>query len=282
MPQVTADSLPWNFEAFRRYLAYDIVQQAAASLLRFDGEQLFSDPALMNEFTELLTKRTGMPWLPNRTASEGVLFNIEGSVFRNKARVFTSLYLCDPLSLTVGIPLAMTPFGRAVGLGYVSQAEFYKELLCRFEYPHPAYQDNWDAWGLAGIKLKPFIFILDIMAHIYAVDKIGEVSTGELATHAHATPYHSKAQEIANAILAARSSRTADKRTRSDSVDRKLSDMLGFLCMSGATYYNGNNIRLNLLAVHREEKAFFWERRHSEDRLLELQAFITRATGDIS
>ena len=204
MSQATVGSLPWNFEAFRRYLAYDIVQQAAASLLRFDGEHLFSDPALMNEFTELLTKRTGMPWLPNRTASEGVLFNIEGSVFRNKARVFTSLYLCDPQSLTSGTPLAMTQFGRAVGLGYVTQSEFYRELLCRFEYPHPAYQDNWDAWSAAGISLKPFIFILDILANIYAVDRLGEASTGELATYAHSTPYHAKAKEVANAILASR------------------------------------------------------------------------------
>ena len=58
--------------------------------------------------------------------------------------------------------------------------------------------------------------------------------------------------------------------------------MLGFLCMSGATYYNGNNIRLNLLAVHQDEKTFFWERRLSEDRLTELQALIARAKGDIS
>lgn len=281
MPASNYVDLPWNFEAFRRYLTYDVLQQAAAALLAFEGERLFTDRALMNEFTEQLTKRTGLAWLPNRTASEGVLFNVEGSVFRNKARVFTSFYICDPKCILNGTELRMTDFGRALGLGYLSQSQFYREILARYEYPHPAYQDNWDAWSQAKIKLRPFVFILDILAEIYAADKLGELSTTELAAYAHPSPLHASTRGIATTILAARRRGAAPVRERTDKVDRKLGDIIGFLCITGAAYYKGNNIRLNLLAVQREEKTHFWEKRDTDDRLNELLDIINAAKKDI-
>lgn len=281
-PQMSLTELPWNFEAFRNYISFETLQQAAAALVRYDGKLLFADPALMTEFTQTLKSRTALDWVPKRVASEGVLFETEGNIFRNKARVFTSFYIIDPSCLSERNELRMTELGRALGLGYISKSEFYKEVVTRFEYPHPAYDENWTAWSKAGVRLKPLVFILNILLSLYESDKIAAVTASELAAYAHPCPEHNLASEIASNILAGRETDDSDNRRRSDQVDRKLNDILGFLCIAGYTYYyNGNFVRLNLLSIHGQEKSHFWHKRKQEDTLLEFRNMIDSAKEEI-
>lgn len=262
-------SLPWNFEAFRRFLAYDVVQQAAATLCLFDGQPMFTDAALMEEFSRMLTERSGLEWLPSRQASEGVLFNIEGNVFRNKARIFTSFYVIDPLAFKQHV-LKVTPFGKALGLGFVKEREFYWQICSRYQYPHPAYDDNWDQWSAAGISLKPLVYLLQILVEMYKIDSIGEISIAEVAKYAHPQPFHKRAKDVAQMIIQGRRDRDTGGPTRSDQVHRKIGDMLGFLCISKLCFYQDERIRLNLLGEHDVEKTVFWQRRLQQDVLLEL------------
>lgn len=266
--------LPWNFEAFRRFLAFDVLQQACASLLPYEDQHLFTDESLMLEFTERLYKRTGQEWMPKRTASEGVLFNIEGSVFRNKARVFSSLYLITPECLETKEKLKITEFGKALGLGYVSETQFYELILTRFEYPHPAYEENWSTWIKSKKSLKPFLYVISILIEIHNLDDIGSVSASELAEFAFEVNDNSKAKEIAKKIVESRDKKTKSSRERSDQVDRKINDILGFMCISGVCYYDSNNVSLNLLDRHADEKAFFWEKRNGQDRKQYLQQLV--------
>ncbi len=259
--------LPWNFEAFRRFLAFNIVQQACAALLPFDGLPLFEDQTLMSEFTMRLYQRTGLEWMPKREVSEGVIFNIEGSVFRNKARVFTSLYLVDPDSLEQKTNLSVTDFGKAIGLGYINESQFYKEVISRFEYPHPAYDENWSAWTTADKKLRPFLYLLDLMVKIYQEDLVGSITVDEIARVAFEEPDHSNTKSLAKEILLLRTKKSLTKRERNDQVDRKIGDLLGFLCMSGFTFYDGKKIALNLIDKHKNENTFFWESREGQNSL---------------
>ena len=125
------DNLPWNFEAFRRFITYEVLQQAAATLQLYDGEMLFANPALMEEFSRRIDIRTGLEWLPKRQVSEGVIFNVEGNLFRNKARVFTSFYIIDPMCLRENTALKITEFGRALAYGYISREDFYRQIFVR-------------------------------------------------------------------------------------------------------------------------------------------------------
>ncbi|AZZ37454.1 hypothetical protein CIK05_11840 [Bdellovibrio sp. qaytius] len=204
--------------------------------------------------------------MPNRTASEGVMFNIEGSVFRNKARVFTSLYIVDPECLEKKEKLIITEFGRALGLGYVNESQFYEFIITRFEYPHPAYEDNWDAWTEAKKTLKPLLFILDILLELHDLDDEGVITTNELAMFAFSNCDQTKAKEIANSIYKSRKSKADTTREKSDQIDRKISDLLGFLCIAGFCYYEANSVCLNLMDRHKEEGTFFWGKRDGQDR----------------
>jgi hypothetical protein len=267
-------NLPWKFEAFRKYITFEVLQQAAACLLKYDGRPLFTDTALMNEFTSHLVSRTGLPWLPERDTSTGVNFNLEGTVFRNKARIFSSFYIFDHSSLIERDELRVTNFGKALGQGYINRREFYNEIILRFEYPHPAYEEDWVLWDDAKVNLKPFIFILEILAAIYLEDGVGEVTVAELAEFAHPSPFQALAPKIASQILSSRKTKVESIHKRSDAVDRKISDLLGFLCISGMTFYNGSSVRLNLLTRHLDDKTYFWDKRNSQSKYEEILKLI--------
>jgi hypothetical protein len=281
MTVLNYSKLPWKFEAFRKYITFEVLQQAAASLLRFENQPLFNDTALMNEFTEQVTTRTGLPWLPEREASGGVDFNLEGTIFRNKARVFSSFYIFDHQCLLNKEDLRITDFGKALGLGYLNKRQYYREIIARFEYPHPAYQDDWSIWIDSRIRLKPLIFILDIILNIYKKDNTGEVSVSEIAKYAHPAPFQCKAAEIANTIIDNREKDRKSARKRNDEVDRKISDIFGYLCITGATFYRGDNIRINLLSTHTEEQTYFWQKRNKEDCIKEIENLINYSKESI-
>lgn len=275
MSDVKIEELPWNFEAFRSFLSYDVVQQAASVLCLFEDKNLFSSPKNLFDFQRKIKERTGQEWIPKRNVSEEILFNVEGNIFRNKARVFTSLYLIDPSSLKEQSVLRISSFCKALGYGYISEQDFYRAIVSRFEYPHPAYDTNWKSWSRMGLSLKPFIFILQILAHLFQLEKTqAYLKASEFAFFAHPSPYHEKAEEIAKAILASRQNGKGLSHSRTDKVDRKISDLFGFLCISGFCFYDRNNVNLNLLGVHPKEKTHFFESRLGVSTLKDLLTMI--------
>lgn len=259
--------LPWNFEAFRRYLPYEKMQQAASVLAFYEGERLDSSNPNMHSILDDLQLRTGEPWLPERKVSESVDFNVEGDFYRNKGRLLTSFYIIQPKQLVAGpeASIQMTEFGRALANGYVSQQEFYRFIVTQFEYPHPAYDDNWDAWKRAGRFLKPLAFILKILVRIYENDETqNHITSEELATFAYPVSDYRKVDEIVKQIGHNRK-KPGPSRPRSDEVNRKISDMLGFLCVAGFCFYENRKVSLNLMRVHPQEMAYYWEKRKTSE-----------------
>lgn len=274
--------LPWNFEAFRSFISYEVLQQAASVLCLYEGKDLLESPRTLEDFEETLKNRTGIEWTPKRNVSDEVLFNVEGNVFRNKARVLTSLYLVDPQCLKVGAKLIITDFCKALGFGYLSKKQFYDTMISTYQYPHEAYDANFEAWTKERLRLKPFIFILQILAYLFQADKEQSfISVKEFAEFAHPHPLHELTKSIAKDILSNRKLGKEIKRERSDEVERKIGDLFGFLCMSGFTFYKNSLICLNLVSVHPEEKVYFYEKRGDQDVFEDLLALINKSLGRI-
>jgi hypothetical protein len=272
--------LPWNFEAFRKFIDYRTLQNAASVICLFESRDILTSPKELDEFETAMKKRTGLEWSPERLVSEDINFNIEGNLFRNKARVLTSLYLVDPIVLKNENKVKPTPFCLALGAGYINADEFYKEIISRFTYPHPAYDENWEAWTAKGIELKPLIFILDILVNL--ADSSADqayFSVAEFAEFAHASPIQAKAHDIASSIIENRKSGQRIERQRSDKVERKISDIFGFMCMSQFCYYDKNLIRLNLMGSHAEENVNFMTKRGEYDVLQQTKEFINKSLG---
>jgi hypothetical protein len=263
----SAQNLPWNFEAFRRYVVYRRMQQAAAVLSMYEGQELSSGNPRMEELLEDLRVRTGEEWLPQRSGSESVRFNLEGDFYRNKGRLLTSLYVLQPKQLVKsGTPtITLTEFGRALGTGYVSEEEYYRFIVTRYEFPHPAYDENWAAWTAAKKRLKPLVYVLQVLMELYKLDEDqAYVNSQELATFGYETASHNKTPGVAQAILKGRKT-GGQKRKYSDEVNRKINDMLGFLSLAGYVFYNGDSVDLNLMGVHPEELAYYWLKRKTRD-----------------
>ncbi len=268
-------ALPWNFEAFRNFISFEVLQQAASVLCLNDGQDFFDNSYVLQKFEEDLSLRTGVEWLPKRNIDSDILFNTEGNLFRNKARVFSSFYLIDLESLIDKSQLSITPFCRALGIGKISKRQFYDEIVTRFSYPHPAYEDNWDKWRELNVSIKPFLFMLDILVKLYECSSSDAYFTvSEFASYAHPNPFYSETNSIAKSIIASRNSETKISRKRSDEVDRKIGDICGFLCMTGYTYYQGNKIYLNLIDVHPVEKVYFFEKRGEINTKVQIQTLI--------
>lgn len=260
-------SLPWNFEAFRRYTPFRRMQQAASVLCMYEGEEFGISNPRMEDILRDLQMRTGEPWLPERNVSDSVDFNIEGDFYRNKGRLLTSFFIIEPkgLSASEGNIIKLTQFGRALGSGFVTEKQYYEFIVRRMSYPHPAYEENWEIWKEAAKELRPLVFIIQILIELYKIDKpSGYTTSEELATFAYPESTHSAVQKIVRKILENRG-KTAKTAPYSDEVNRKINDMLGFLSMAGYTYYEGQTIRLNLMGVHPQELTYFWEKRKTKE-----------------
>jgi len=267
--------LPWNFEAFRRFIDYKTLQKAASVLCLFDGRKVIGSPRDLEEFQTTLDSRTGLEWLPDRNVSDDILFNVEGNVFRNKARVFSSFFLLNPKLMESTGCIVTTKFGKALGWGFIPEQEFYNTIVMKFQYPHPVYDENWSAWNDANVKLKPFLFILQILYKLHQIDKNHDwVSVKEFAEFAHSNPFHEKAGEIAQNIYNSRINEQVISRERTDRIERKIGDIFGFLCMTGLCYYIDSNIKLNLVKKSNQENVYFYEKRNQESRLEEINSLI--------
>lgn len=271
MSSVGNPDLKWNFEAFRQYLSFEVLQQAASALLVFDGFNYRDDISETKSFENLLKARTGLEWSPKREAPEGVLFDPEGSVFRNKARVLTSMLILDPVLLQNQKIVKLTEFGRLLGGGRVSKSDFYEFELKNFEYPHPAYPDGAAGWISHRAKVKPFLYLVEVL--IGLVDQgVAEnrLTSKEFLEFLMPNSPDFRVETAVSAILKSREA-PGDFRTSFPPDDmRNASDILGFLCMTGFTYFlSPGEIALNLISVSEKDKTYYYMKSRDGDFAIE-------------
>ena len=240
--------LPWSFEAFREYLPFEVMQPAAAVLAQYEGESFdIRNPAIVRMQEQIISRTGKTAWLPSRTGIEGLEYSTEGDLYRNKGRLLTSLFILEPKESSGGI-LAMLPFGRALGRGYITKQGYYDFILTRYSYPHPAYDDNWRAWTNAKRELYPFLYLLQILIYLLkAGPSEAYLTIGDVASHLFFDPSHDDIRQRTNSILDARRTKLIPTRERSDKVERKIGDIFGFLCLSGYCYYRQSGMRLRLI-----------------------------------
>ena len=243
--------LPWKIEAFREYLTYETLQQAAAVLSIFEGETFeISNPRIV-EMQKILESRTNKSaWVPKRSGSEDINWNLEGDVTRNKGRVLTSMLILYPKDWSNG-KVKLTEFGHALGNGRITKRQYYDFILTHFKYPHPAWTENWNAWRESQKELHPFLYILQALTILYQHSpESAYLTTEEIADYLHPNPDPKKLKNYINEILEARKERIESKTKRSDDIHRKINDILGFLCLTDYCYFFGKKVYLNLLVLY--------------------------------
>ena len=240
------ESPHWNFEAFRNFIGFAPLQQACTSLLVHDGITLDKADIELRHINNLLADRTGREWTPDRDPGGNVQWETEGSLFRNKKRVFTSFYLIDAEKYERENILMLTPFGRALADGRVTEPEFYRFIIRNFKFPHPAYEDNWKWWTSVHRELHPLVFLLLIVCNLSGLSgSIESVSIAEVAYFGGPNPSTRDAENIARAIKNSRDSRETINHQRSDALDRKIGDMFAFLAMTPWASMRGRLLTLN-------------------------------------
>jgi len=272
---MSGETLKWNFEAFRQFLSFEVMQQAAASVMPFDGFNYRDDIATTRKFERYIALRTGLDWAPKREAPEGIFFDTEGSLFRNKARVFTSMGILDALALQSERAAKLTKFGRELGSGLVSSSEYYKFQIETFEYPHAAYPESGKFWESENKSVKPLKFIIELLAEL-AEHSLAEnrLSTREFLIVSNEDAQKFNAKESAQLVLRTRS--IAGKNTEAQFTiesKRNATDILGFLCMTGFALFNqGGDVSLNLLRKSKKDKTYFYfKSRDGENALNEIR-----------
>lgn len=263
--------LPWHFEAFREYISYQTLLSASAVLRQFEGEEVSSSNPRIQQMQKLLALRTNKSsWIPNRSGSADVDWNLEGDVYRNKGRLLSSMLILEPKDASDPPRVRLLPFGRALARGEISEREFYGFIITKFRYPHPAWDDNWEAWIQAGRTLYPFAYLMQVLIALDAISADAAfLTTDEVARHLYPISDHAQVRALAKSIHEHRSTSTASPRSRSDDIDRKITDIFGFLCLSGYCYYKpgGSAIGLNLRERHTQELTMFERSRQRQDRL---------------
>lgn len=274
--------LLWKFEAFREYLNFEVLQPAAAVLNLFEGERVTESNPKIKKLESLLSRRTGkISWKPKRSGTPDLNWNSEGDFTRNKERLLTSMLIMYPKELEDGC-LRLTGFGKALAQGKVKKDSFYEYIIRNFRYPHPAYQDHWKDWRQQNRELYPFIFILQVMLALHRKDPSQNfLSVKETEFILVPKSSHNKVEESASEVIQARNNNSLKHRkSEGDKITRKITDIFGFLCISGYTcYLENNDISLNLHGIHSEELSHYLVQRRpqnksKESRLELLESFV--------
>ena len=223
--------LEWQFEHFKTFTPYQIMQQAAAALLLFEGENTDGANPKMGRLTEELTLNTGHPaWMPDRE-NGNLNVNTEGSVFRNKARLFSSFYICVPPDLLkkdgYGKQIMLTGFGKALAEGRVSEEEFYRYIIKKFGYPHLAFSD-YEEWVNEGIAIRPLLLIIKALVTLF--EKRGKDAAYITSAEIYSFLQPLKDEECIDAVSKILEARDNEERqTYSSDKVRKINEMLAFL-----------------------------------------------------
>ena len=273
--EVTSDApLPWHFEQLREYVSYEVMLPAMAVMAQFRGERKGARNPRMEAVARCLELRTGKAtWVPSRSAVADLRWNAEGDVFRNKMRVFTSLFLLVPFEWCDDT-IQLTAFGEQLASGLLSSDDYYSAIISRYRYPHPAYLDNWLAWNDAGRELRPFVYLLQVLIQLHRADPAEAYLQAEevmvvlmpLAAHAHM-------DEQIGRLLGHRQGAAPDQASNKN-LQRNASDLLGFLCLSGYCYYDGSKVRLNLRSRHGVEHVWFDGKRSEQDQLSRVEQLV--------
>lgn len=261
--------LKWQFEHFKTFTPYNIMVQAAAILLQYEGENTDGSNPRMSKMTRELIANTGHPaWTPNRDTGN-LDINTEGSVFRNKARLFSSFYICVPPELLVaeGKPkkIFLTEFGRALGQGRVSEKEFYRFIVQRFMYPHPSF-DDYEEWVESGNTIRPLLLIIKTLVALF--EKAGKnfayLTANEIYEYLQPLTDENPVKAVQEIIKARNTSEISSYST--DDL-RKISEMLAFLSIAGYVIIDGTQgdtrYYLNLISRHPNEKTLFYLQRNA-------------------
>jgi hypothetical protein len=172
--------------------------------------------------------------------------------------------------------VSLTAFGKSLAKGEVSKSEFYKFIITRFKYPHPAWDDNWKAWNEKGTELYPFLYILNALHLLHEKNEsMAYLTTEEVADYLHIYNNNSCVSHGVEAILHARKHNLPAQIKRQDNIHRKISDVLGFLCLTDYCFFKGEKIYLNLLQNHSDEKVNFWGNRNKQNKLEEIKTMIS-------
>ena len=259
--------IEWQFEHFKTFTSYEVMQQAAASLWLYEGENTDGTNTKMGRLTDELTVNTGHPaWMPDRD-SGNLTINTEGSVFRNKARLFSAFYICVPPDLLKNEghekQVMLTDFGHALAKGEVSEQQFYEYIIKKFRYPHWAYSD-YEEWVKSGTIIRPLLLIIKALVTLFETEGRNEAYITSYEVYKFLQPL--KNEECINAVSKIIKSR-ADGQQEKISGDtlRKINEMLAFLAIAGYVYIdstNGNDrYWLNLVMRHPKEKTLFYLKR---------------------
>lgn len=257
--------IEWQFEHFKTFTPYQIMQQAAASLLQFEGESTDGSNSKMGKLTEDLILNTGHPaWMPIRD-NGNLDINTEGSIFRNKARLFSAFYICVPPDLLradgYDKQIMLTDFGRALAKGKVSEEEFYKYIIRKFEFPHLAYSD-YEEWVKSGATIRPLLCIIKTLVELF--EKGGSDQSYITAYEIYEYLQPLKSEEISSAAKEIMSDRSSGISPSIENAKlRKINEMLSFLAIAGYVYIDSTERRnikygLNLIMRHPWEKTYFY------------------------
>ncbi len=242
---------PWHFEGFRRFYTFNCLQQAASVLDLVEGLAI-NDRVGMSNIASELRARTGLEWMPVRDSTASVTWMVEGSVFRNKKRVLTSTFVLDIEAFDAGF-IQLTNFGKNLARGDIIKEECYREIVRRYTFPHPAYEENWTWWTEAGLSLRPLQYLLQLLVHLAEIDDPTKpVTVSEIASVGGRTPDAQAVEQIAREIVDSRARTITSGHTRSDDFDRKLGDMLGFLSMAGYIAKSGRGYVMNPIQTNKE------------------------------
>ena len=86
----------------------------------------------------------------------------ERNLFRNSGQYWRALGLLDD-SVGRG-EIRLTPFGRKLADGDLTQVEFATTVIKTLELPNRRIQSDVELWDQAGLRFKPFEIILDIIS----------------------------------------------------------------------------------------------------------------------
>lgn len=259
--------IEWQFEHFKTFTPYQIMQQAAAILLSFEGESTDGVNPKMRRLINELTINTGHPaWMPERD-NGNLQYNSEGSVFRNKARLFSMFYICVPPDLLKSNghekQIMMTPFGRALATGKIKEEEYYKFIIKKFKYPHPAYSD-YEQWKESGAEIRPLLLIIKTLVMLF--EKNGEENAYLTPTEICLYLQKLTSEDCTDAVKEIVEARKSSPKVLPSESVRKISEMLAFLSIAGYVYINGtiekeDRYYLNLISRHPKEKSLFYLQR---------------------
>ena len=257
--------IEWQFEHFKTFTSYEMMQQAAAVLALYEGESTDGTNPKMGRLIDDLIANTGHSrWTPERE-NGNLNINTEGSVFRNKARLFSSFYICVPPDLLnkegYKKQIMLTDFGKALAEGKITEAGYYEYIVKHFKYPHPTFTD-YDQWIQSGNEIRPFLLILKTLVGLF--EKYNAENAYITATEVYEELQPLENEDCREAVERIMKNRKAGKaRTRKGDSVRKINEMLAFLSIAGYVYIDsakgeGDKYRLNLIMRHPKEKTLFY------------------------